>query len=158
VGIIQKHKKQIRGLAWVLFIIYILAMAYFLFFSEALNRAETAVYHYNLVLFKEIKRGWWLWQNGNTQYFILNVVGNVVAFVPFGFTFPIISPRNNKFINITLLSMEMTLGVEIVQLMFKVGSFDIDDIFLNVSGAVAGYVLFRVCNKVFNRRGGKKKA
>ncbi|WP_235912527.1 VanZ family protein [Velocimicrobium porci] len=142
----RKQKKYIRKVTWVLFIIYMMIMAYFLFFSEGLNRSDVgSVYRYNLTLFQEIKRGFWCLRHGSFQYFFLNVVLNVAAFAPFGFILPIISPKNRKFIHIFLLSLELTLTIEILQLVFKVGIFDVDDIFLNTVGGTLGYIAFSIC-------------
>lgn len=143
----KKQKSYIRKVTWILFILYMTIMAYFLFFSEGLNRSDVGgVYRYNLTLFQEIKRGFWCLRHDNFKYFFLNVILNVVAFAPFGFILPIISSKNRKFINIFLLSLELTLTIEILQLIFKVGIFDVDDIFLNTVGGALGYFAFRICH------------
>lgn len=153
----KKQKDLIRKGSWVLFLIYMAVMAYFLFFSEALNRTNGIDYQYNLVLFQEIGRGFWCLEHGNFQYFFLNVILNVVAFVPFGFILPIISTKNRNFFNIFLLSLEMTLIIEILQLVFKVGSFDVDDIFLNTVGGTLGYLFYALCRCLFRKQGKRGK-
>ncbi|MDK2808610.1 MAG: hypothetical protein PWP24_1347 [Clostridiales bacterium] len=140
----KKIRSWIRRILWVIFILYLAAMAYFLFFSEQLNRTSGA-YEYNLVLFKEIKRGFWCYHNGMKEYFYLNVVMNVIAFMPFGFILPAISPRNRKLINIGLIGFELTFLIELIQLILKVGCFDVDDMLLNTIGAILGYLFFKFC-------------
>lgn len=142
----KKHKIWIHRMMVGLFLIYIAAMAYFLFFSEQLNRTS-GEYEYNLVLLREIKRGFWCYRNGMKGYFLLNVVMNVVAFMPFGFILPIINSKNQKFLNILVLSFEMTLLIELLQLFLRVGSFDVDDLLLNMIGAILGFLLFKVFHK-----------
>ena len=39
-----------------------------------------------------------------------------------------------------ILSFLLTLSIETIQLVFKVGSFDVDDMFLNTLGGIAGYL------------------
>lgn len=141
----------IHRIVWAMFAIYIGAMAYFLFFSEELNRAAGS-YEYNLVLLKEIKRAFWCYQHGRKGYFFLNVVMNVAAFMPFGFILPIISRKNRKGLNIALLSFELTLTIEILQLLLKVGCFDVDDLLLNTLGGFLGYFLFKVCYNLGRKR------
>lgn len=154
----KKQKLYIRKVTWVLFVIYMTIMAYFLFFSEGLNRSDVGgVYRYNLTLFQEIKRGFWCLRHDNFKYFFLNVILNVAAFAPFGFILPIISPKNRKFINIFLLSLELTLTIEILQLVFKVGIFDVDDIFLNTVGGALGYIFFKICHLILMLPIGKRK-
>ena len=60
--------------------------------------------------------------------------------MPFGFILPIISRRGKKWYNTFLLSFLMSFGIETIQLIFKVGSFDVDDMFLNTLGGIAGYI------------------
>ena len=42
----------------------------------------------------------------------------------------------------------LSLTVEVIQLITKVGCFDVDDMILNTLGAALGYVLFRICNHI----------
>ena len=47
-----------------------------------------------------------------------------------------------------LYSFELSLLVELLQLVFKVGSFDVDDMLLNTFGGVIGYIVFAICNMI----------
>ena len=42
----------------------------------------------------------------------------------------------------------LSLMIEITQLLTRVGSFDVDDLILNTSGGILGYLLFYIINKV----------
>ena len=44
--------------------------------------------------------------------------------------------------------MGLSLCVEVLQLLTRVGSFDVDDIFLNTIGGVLGFVLFIISNLI----------
>ena len=83
-----------------------------------------------------------------TEAFLLNTAGNVVCFMPFGFFLPIISPRFGKWYLMLILSFLLTLSIETIQLVFKVGSFDVDDMLLNTLGGVIGYIVFAICNMI----------
>ncbi len=50
----KNAKKIIRILSWFIFVIYLIALVYFLFFSEQLGRVPSDEYKYSLVPFKEI--------------------------------------------------------------------------------------------------------
>ncbi len=151
----KEKRAWVKRLSWLSFIIYLAAMAYFLFFSEGLNRGNATAYHYNLTVFREIQRGVYCLKTGNWQYFFLNVIMNVLAFAPFGFFLPIISPKNRKLLNIILLSIELTLSIELLQLIFKVGTFDVDDILLNTLGGVLGYGIYYIVKKKGQKHYGK---
>ncbi|MFU0826376.1 MAG: VanZ domain-containing protein [Lachnoclostridium sp.] len=134
----------------VLFILYIILLAYFLFFSERYGRTVASEeYKYNLVFLKELRRFILYRKEIGYEGFIVNIFGNVLAFAPFGFVLPIISKSNRKIINITLLSLEFSLTIELIQLIFKVGIFDVDDLFLNTIGGTLGGICFFICYKLF---------
>ena len=140
---------MIRIAGLILFICYLLGLTYFLFFAESYGRTVTdREYSYNLVPFLEIKR---FWQNreliGHFAVFI-NLAGNVLAFVPFGFFFPFLGSHARGLFRMGLFSFEFSLLVETIQLVSKVGSFDVDDLMLNTLGGILGYVIFSLCNYI----------
>lgn len=145
-----KHQKA----GWVLFILYLLLLAYFLFFSESFGRGSHADsgYAYNLVLFKEIRRFIIYRKKLGMEAFLLNIVGNVVGFMPFGFFLPVISRRSRHWYNTLLLSFSFSLCIEVTQLVFKVGSFDVDDMVLNTLGGLLGFILYKIVQKIRIRR------
>ena len=151
----MKHTtgKQKAGLA--VFLVYLLFLVYFLFFSDYLGRGNTDThYSYNLEPFKEIRRFIIYWKVVGLHYFLLNIVGNIAGFMPFGFFLPVFSRRSRRFFNTVLLSALFSLCVETLQLGFQVGSFDVDDLILNTLGAILGYLLYKTVQKIRVRRRG----
>ena len=148
----KKHRHRILGA--VLFVLYLVLLTYFLFFAEEMGRSPDvrAEYSYNLTLFKEIRR-FLLYRNilGWRAVF-LNIFGNVLAFMPFGFFLPVIWVRTRHWYITVLLSFAMSLLVETMQLVGKVGSFDVDDLFLNTLGGVLGFFTHWMIQKVRIRR------
>lgn len=134
-----------RIIGGILFAVYVISLVYFMFFAESLGRDIVSdQYNYNLIPFKEISRfinnadllGIWA--------SLANVAGNVLAFVPFGLFLPVVSNHKFGFWGMTMLSLDLSLFIELLQLVLKVGSFDVDDLLLNTLGGVIGYVIFRV--------------
>lgn len=142
-----KKKKRVRIFGRILFILYIILAVYFLFFSDILDRTMISdKYRYNLELFAEIKRFWINRQQLGMTSIMINIVGNVVCFMPFGFLLPTIT-RNKVVKNVVgvfVCTLLFTLSVETIQLVTKVGAFDVDDIFLNTIGGILGYLVMRV--------------
>lgn len=105
-------------------------------------------YSYNLVPFLEMKR-FWLNREviGNFAVFI-NLAGNVLAFVPFGFFLPMLNRHTRGLFRMGLFTFEFSLLVETIQLVSKVGSFDVDDLILNTLGGILGYLIFALCDYV----------
>lgn len=66
-------------------------------FSESFGRTDTdRDYAYNLILFKEISRYFKYYNVLGFPLFMINIVGNIVAFAPFGFFLPVISRRSKN--------------------------------------------------------------
>ena len=76
----------------------------------------------------------------------LNLAGNVIGFLPFGFFLPILSRRLRNGVLVTMSGFGLSLLVESIQLIFKVGCFDVDDLILNTLGVLFGYLSFWICN------------
>lgn len=151
----MKNKKEEHRLvlAWTLFIVYMVFLMYFLFFAEIMGRTYIdRDYHYNLTPFREIRRfivyrrtlGWFA--------VLSNLLGNVLAFVPFGMILPMLTTKCRNFFHIVLLGFDFSLFVETIQLISKVGSFDVDDLILNTLGAALGYLAYRLIRRYFRRK------
>lgn len=142
----------------MLFILYVLLLIYFLFFSEGYGRVAEAerMYRYNLEPFVEIRRFWIYREQVGLSAFFMNIFGNVIGFIPFGFILPVISRRWRSGFLIVLSGFGLSLCVETIQLTARVGCFDVDDLILNTAGAAAGYLLFAVCDYLRRRHYGKK--
>lgn len=133
-----------------MFIIYLFTMVYFLFFSEQLGRVPSDTYRYNLKPFTEIKRYINYSREIGSFNVILNLLGNIVCFMPFGFVLPILSNRQRNIFKVTVLGFLCSVTIELIQLVSKLGSCDVDDVILNTSGAFLGYIIFCICIKVMH--------
>ena len=97
-----------------------------------------------MVLFREIERFYEFGLSHDWNLFWINVVGNVVVFIPFGILVPRLISRCQNWVFIILLSLEFSFVIEVIQLLSRVGSFDVDDLLLNTLGGMCGYVIFRI--------------
>ena len=85
-----------------------------------------------------------------------NLFGNILIFVPYGF-FISVASRMRGFLMTLFYSFGLSLGVEVFQLLTRVGSFDVDDLLLNTIGGILGYVLFLICNGIRRKYDGRRK-
>ena len=154
----RETKKKIKTAGAVLFVLYILALIYFLFFADRYGQMAFAEreYHYNLVLFTEIRRFWTYREQLGFLAVAANLLGNVVGFMPFGMILPLISRNARGFFFITFSGFTLSLCVEVTQLMTKLGSFDVDDLIMNTLGTAAGYLIFAVCHSIYDKKRGRK--
>ena len=138
----MKGKKE-RIISIIIFVIYIIALCYFLFFAESMGRTTRGdEYHYNLQPLFEIKRIWRSSHILGMKYVILNFAGNVIAFIPFGYLLPKMVKKKPKLFHTVLFSFEFSLLVELTQLISRTGSFDVDVLILNTFGGLIGYILY----------------
>lgn len=144
----KKQAKKVRTLGKVLFVLYIGFLIYFLFLSDWYGREGVMdEYRYNLELFKEIRRFIVYREQLGVFAVFSNLFGNILIFVPFGF-FISMASSSRSFLKALFNSLGLSLCVEILQLVTRVGSFDVDDILLNTIGGVLGYIVFMICNLI----------
>lgn len=141
-----------KAIGWILLILYVGVLLYFLFFSDILFRNErTLVRRANFTLFSQI-RLFWNARHTNLQLTLVNLLGNIAIFVPFGFLVPSIS-HNKSYTNlfsVTAMAAMFSTLIEVMQILTKVGRFDVDDILLNTIGAVCGYLIYAIV-RLFRR-------
>ena len=95
----QETKARIRVVGRILFLVYLLALVYFLLFAEEYGRRNffELDYRYNLVPFQEIRRFWIYREKVGFLAAFLNLAGNVIGFLPFGFIVPD-AQKNGEFL------------------------------------------------------------
>ena len=78
---------------------------------------------------------------------IINLLGNVLLFIPLGYLLPKIFARQENFFRFFLTCALAILLVELVQLFTLLGSFDVDDIILNLGGMLLGFIYYHLTKK-----------
>lgn len=79
--------------------------------------------------------------NAYAQIALWNLSGNILIFLPMGFYLPLLNKNCQKPGNFALRMFSITFSVEFIQLLTGLGSFDVDDMILNMAGAMLGYSL-----------------
>ena len=79
----------------------------------------------------------------------MNIVGNIIPFIPMGFLIPMAFPSQRNIIKTMISCFLLILSVEILQLVLFLGSFDIDDIILNLLSCFIGFLLFKAYKNIF---------
>ena len=142
----NKEKYALWG-GRVLFLIYVAGLCYFLFFAENYGRVlGQENYRYNLVPFREIER-FWTYRDELGIHSFYNLAGNILGFVAAGFFIPILWENKRGFFFTVCVTFDMSLLVEILQIVLRVGSFDVDDLILNTLGGIIGYLLLTLVGK-----------
>ena len=163
-------KEEIKKQSLILmFSIYILGLISILFLSNtyrlnylwdnhkvALFSSENITMNMNLIPFKTISTliSRLLNSSLNLSIVLENILGNLILFAPFGFFIPMLfSNKIKKLKSFTLLMLISIVLVEVLQYLLRVGQADIDDVILNLSGAVLVYYLMqtKIVKKIINK-------
>ncbi len=75
---------------------------------------------------------------------IKNLLGNFVLFLPMGIFLPILFKRLSIFKKYIITIILVLLLIEIIQAIIRLGSFDIDDLLLNLLGAILGFSIYKL--------------
>ena len=75
------------------------------------------------------------------------ILGNIIAFLPWGILFPLTSEKARS-LRVTILgAFLLSTAIELMQLIFKCGLCEIDDILNNTLGAFIGYGIIVVIGR-----------
>lgn len=80
------------------------------------------------------------------DHFLVNIMGNIVMFLPWGLGLPLLWRRNQKVWRILLYAAALPLFIETTQL-FIGRSVDVDDFLLNFLGGCLGGLLYALLRK-----------
>ena len=139
--IVKRKEKFIlyKELFSLLFVLYILCL-FQVVTAQDINILEGN----NFIPFSEIFR----YQLGS-KYFIKNIIGNVIMFMPYGFFVGKYASMKNVKLTVFLLLLA-SVSIEVTQLVIG-RVFDVDDIILNVFGGLLGYFAYRFIDIILNK-------
>ncbi|MCU1329886.1 MAG: VanZ family protein, partial [Bryobacterales bacterium] len=78
---------------------------------------------------------------GNHLIAMVNLIGNIIPFMPIGVLAPLVL-RSISWQKAVVLGVVTGLTFEVMEVVFRVGIFDIDDVILNTCGISLGYGAF----------------
>ena len=143
-----ERKREYILCLFVLFVLGLLALALEGDFRNPVRMAERAGRRLsdgravNLVPFRSILQ---FFRHFQFNTFMINIVGNIVMFLPWGFGLPLLWKKRQSVLSAVLFSALLPVFIETVQLFIE-RSVDIDDLILNFAGGMigaAGYFLAR---------------
>ncbi|MBQ4057517.1 MAG: VanZ family protein [Lachnospiraceae bacterium] len=139
----MKKRDWIRALSRIAFVIYMIVLVYFLLLSDGFGRTvQRDEYQFNLIPFVEIMRFVTYREYLGFYNVMINLVGNVVAFIPFGALIRWVINRSVRWYHVMGYTFLFSLSVELLQLIAKVGAFDVDDLILNTFGGLLGFFVY----------------
>lgn len=156
---VAARKKVIGKRLFLLFIFYIVMLIDFTLIDDGMGRNIFNIFNWNstafadyindstnLVPFATVRLFINGYSNGKLTLFACfeNIIGNFVAFMPLPFFTVCLFRRFNKWYSVFITVLISVLLVELLQFVFLTGASDIDDVILNVSGAMAFYGFLKI--------------
>ena len=108
--------------------------------------AESGVHQTNLIPFKVFYETFnEVFYAENINYFLINFLGNIILFVPFGIFLPLL--WNFSYAKAVGITFCISLFIETAQLFLPRGT-DVDDLILNTLGALLGVLVYMLMKKI----------
>ena len=97
----------------------------------------------NLVPFRTMRHDW---QAGG-KHFVVNFLGNIFAFIPFGVLFPLSRSVPTRLSQAAVACLAFSTIVEALQFLSGRRVADVDDVLLNTLGGVLGFLLLHALRR-----------
>lgn len=130
-----KYINEIRAIPLLLMILYLGVLAYVTVFSrEKGSQAEILLGFYVAKAMKE-----------HSLAALKHPLLNVALFIPIGFLFTAVYPRKlNKASLVIPFGLMLSVVIETIQLLLKMGQCDLEDMIANALGAFLGMLVYRL--------------
>lgn len=135
-----EDKNKITKLSHIIIFIYYII----LLFNMVIFARYNSIISYNLIPFKTILE---LITNQHIYSIIINIFGNLTVFMPLEYFIIKLFNKNKFHINL-IISFIIILLIELLQFVFKVGVFDVDDIILCTTGMMLFYFIYNKLKKM----------
>lgn len=144
-----KKKTNRQPFVRFLFLVYGLVLLWLLFgrpqgWVEGVGYKQLLRQNVNLTPLLTIKNYWYVVRHGTDpaliRHCVINLAGNVLLFIPIGYWLVRLWPRFRNFFLFLATCAGIILFIEALQLFTLLGSFDVDDIILNLAGMIIGYL------------------
>ena len=156
----KKYKNKVLKInIGIWFILYIILLSTLTLFDDYFFRGNFNILNWNSELFKNYMSNSFNLIPFKTIFgyitkfisgdiapyiFIYNILGNAVALMPFAFFLPILFEKQKKLKNFLLTMICIVVGIELLQFITMSGCCDIDDVILNVVGALVMFGILRI--------------
>lgn len=132
----NKRELFLRIVLILMGLLYLVVLAKFLFFKDGLRMNSRALFLRPFLMVREYRMG-----EKSFSFLLINYLGNIGLFVPFGILLPAIFKKLN-YLWVLLIGLFTIITVESLQYFLSCGYTDIDDVILNTLGVIIGAGIF----------------
>lgn len=149
----KKRKMNTEPLWRFLFLVYCAVMLWLLFDRSperiaGLTYSQQLAQNTNLIPFFTIRNYLHVITHRTNDavliHCIINLGGNVILFMPAGYLLPRLWKKMRNFFLFFLTCTVHILLIELLQLFTLLGSFDVDDLILNLFGMTLGFIFYSI--------------
>ena len=146
---LKKEKNQYlkKKITWLLFILYIIFLLSTTIYTKLISGTiySKLQIEANIIPFSSIIETITLLvtKSQGITYLFNYLILDMLLFIPLGIFLPILFSQTINIKRIILICLSISFIKELLQLLLNVGMFDIDDIILNVVGALLSYIIFK---------------
>lgn len=149
---VYRFEKKHSGMKilWKLLIwLEIAACLVMFFYASLFSRDASEGMRYKLELFWSYK----IVLRRGSSFYMRQILYNIMAFMPLGHAFYFTADKKAKWQAALLTFLVISLGIELIQLVFHLGLFEFDDIFDNVLGGMIGFGVAAVTQGIIEKNG-----
>lgn len=143
----KKLKAVFKTAVWA----ELLASGIMFLYVSLFNRSSAEERRYELQLFWSYKMALYT----KNSFWYRQILYNILAFVPIGNALDYLLHKKHSLIYILGSFLMISVSVELMQLIFRLGLFELDDIFNNLFGGMTGMLLAESIRRIFqcNKKG-----
>lgn len=132
------HEKRVI-IARAIFIVYMSVVLTITFFNRREGYSDTV----DLSLFSRLD---------NSRYYFVELVENVILFIPYGLLIPLVSEKLAPFLPAMVSGFLMSLSIELAQHLTQRGYCQLDDLVTNTIGVLFGWLLYQIIHYFISRQ------
>ncbi|MCU9614439.1 VanZ family protein [Caldibacillus lycopersici] len=145
----------LHEVGFIILCLYLVGLASQTIFSELIIEDGKLTFDFrdveedriNLTPLHKIAETSYFIENGNNNYLLIEVFGNIGIFIPMGFILPLLWKRFEKLIPAVGTCLGLSILIEVTQL-FLPRATDIDDVIMNTLGGLIGFILYKIGKKM----------
>lgn len=150
---VKGYGKQIKGRVASILCWGILSLdCSFIYIMTLSGRSIGEIYKIDL---KPFSSYYVAFTEGNTEI-LLQILMNIAMYIPLGFLLPCCFKLFEKYRYVFLGTFCGSLIIELIQLVFRLGLFEVDDIINNTLGAVIGLLIYMIFKRGKNEHNKQK--
>jgi glycopeptide antibiotics resistance protein len=143
------HSNKYVKAIFIFYILLLLKMSFWGFGTFPIRLyGEYSNVSTNFTPFKSIINYLVNFEHYNFGIWFYNTFGNIILFLPLGILITSVFLNVKYFIQVFYLSFFVSLGIELIQYLTKLGVFDVDDIILNITGSLIGFSILSLVRKI----------